>query len=209
MPCLLPSGVLASPGKPGANDRLTVAPIGVGGMGGVDLSNLKVFREQGSVNIAAVSDVDEERLALAVQKAGAGVPPYRDYRYILERKDVDAVVIATPDHWHAVQTVQACETGKHVYVEKPSSVTVTEGRAMITAARNRATSILEHDGRTWNRWRVDGRLLRLKPQRLNVKAKPVKTHLIRWLPKFWELCLGSAPLAGLVFVHLMRLAGIR
>lgn len=135
MPCLLPPGVLASAGKPGANDRLTLAHIGVGGMGSVDLANMKVFREQGSVNVAAVCDVEEERLAAVVQKAGAGVQPYRDYRYILDRKDIDAVVIATPDHWHAVQTVQACETGKHVYVEKPSSVTVAEGRAMITAAR--------------------------------------------------------------------------
>ena len=61
--------------------------------------------------------------------------PYRDYRHICLRKDIDAVVIATPDHWHAVQTVHACETGKHVYVEKPASVTVEEGRAMVTAAR--------------------------------------------------------------------------
>ena len=104
-------------------------------MGGVDLANMKIFREQGLVNIAAVCDVDEERLADAVKKAGVGVQPYRDYRYILERKDIDAVVIATPDHWHAVQCVQACETGKHVYVEKPSSVTVAEGRAMERMAR--------------------------------------------------------------------------
>lgn len=135
MPYFIPSGVLGAAGKPGANERLTVAHIGVGGMGGVDLANMKVFRAGGSVNIAAVCDVDEERLVGAVKNAGVGVQPYRDYRYILERKDIDAVVIATPDHWHAVQTVQACETGKHVYVEKPSSVTVVEGRAMVTAAR--------------------------------------------------------------------------
>ncbi len=135
MPLLVPSGVLGAPGSVGANARLTVAHIGVGGMGKVDLANMKVFREEGSVNIAAVCDVDEEQLAGAVEKAGAGVQPYRDYRYILERKDIDAVVIATPDHWHAVQCAQACETGKHVYVEKPSSVTVAEGRAMVRAAR--------------------------------------------------------------------------
>jgi len=95
------------------------------------------------VRVAAVCDADEGRLADAVREAGPGVAPYRDYRYILERRDIDAVVIATPDHWHAVQTVHACEAGKHVYVEKPASVTVAEGRAMIEAARrnNRAVQV--------------------------------------------------------------------
>jgi len=136
VPYFVPSSVLASPGKPGANDRLTVAHIGVGGMGKGHLQRMTKFRDEGKVNIAAVCDVDENRLADAVEIAGAGAQPYRDYRYICLRQDIDAVVIATPDHWHALQTVHACETGKHVYVEKPASVTVQEGRAMVTAARN-------------------------------------------------------------------------
>jgi predicted dehydrogenase len=119
----------------GANERLTVAHIGVGGMGSVDLANMMVFRDEGSVNIAAVCDVDEDRLKAAVKREGGRARPYRDYRYLLERKDIDAVVFATPDHWHAVQCVHACESGKHVYVEKPSSVTITDGRAMVEAAR--------------------------------------------------------------------------
>jgi hypothetical protein len=135
VPCVMPSGVLARAGRLGANERLTVAHLGVGGMGSVNLANLKLLCEEGLAHIAAVCDVDEERLANAVKKAGGKVQAYRDYRYVLERKDIDAVVIATPDHWHAVQTVHACETGKHVYVEKPSSVTIAEGRAMLTAAR--------------------------------------------------------------------------
>ena len=134
-PYFVPATALASRGRPGANDRLTVAHIGVGGMGGGHLQRMTEFRAEGRVNIAAVCDVDERQLANAVQTAGQGVTPYRDYRYICLRDDIDAVVIATPDHWHAVQTVHACETGKHVYVEKPSSVTVQEGRAMVTAAR--------------------------------------------------------------------------
>ena len=90
-------------------------------MGTSHLSNMLEFRKEGKVRIAAVCDVDESRLAAAVKVPARGVQPYRDYRYILERKDIDAVVIATPDHWHAVQTVHACESGKHVYVEKPAS----------------------------------------------------------------------------------------
>jgi predicted dehydrogenase len=135
LPYLIPSAVLAAAGKPGANERLTVAHMGVGGMGTVDLANMLVFRDQGRVNVAAVCDVEEERLKAAVKRVGGAVQAYRDYRYILERKDVDAVVIATPDHWHAVQCVHACETGKHVYVEKPASVTIEEGQAMVEAAR--------------------------------------------------------------------------
>ena len=116
VPYFVPSTALAGPDRPGANDRLTVAHIGVGGMGTGHLNRMTKFREEGRVNIAAVCDVDEKRLANAVQTAGVGVTPYRDYRYICQRKDIDAVVIATPDHWHAVQTVHACQTGKHVYV---------------------------------------------------------------------------------------------
>ena len=134
-PHLIPSGTLAAQGKPGANDRITVANIGIGGMGGSHLSMMLKFREMGVANIAAVCDVDDNRLASALKRVGPGCDPYRDYRYILQRDDVDAVIFATPDHWHAVQTVHACESGKHVYIEKPASCTVEEGKAMVAAAK--------------------------------------------------------------------------
>ncbi|MHC4402501.1 MAG: Gfo/Idh/MocA family protein [Planctomycetota bacterium] len=134
-PLVIPSGALAAAGKPGANDRMTVASIGVGGMGRGHLGRLLKFQDLGAARVAAVCDVDEKRLAEAAKMAGLGAAPYRDYRYVVLREDIDAVVIATPDHWHAVQTVHACETGKHVYVEKPASVTVREGQAMVEAAR--------------------------------------------------------------------------
>jgi predicted dehydrogenase len=132
---LLPCGVLAGPGRPGANERFVIAHIGVGGMGSNHLNNMLRFQKEGKVRIAAVCDADENRLEAAANNAGTGVAAYLDYRHILGRKDIDAVVIATPDHWHAVQTVHACESGKHVYVEKPASVTVREGQAMVAAAR--------------------------------------------------------------------------
>jgi predicted dehydrogenase len=132
---LAPSGVLAANGRPGANGRFVIAHIGVGGMGMTHLANMMRFQREGKIQVAAVCDVDENRLETAADNAGAGSTPYRDYRYIIERKDIDAVVIATPDHWHAVQTVHACQSGKHVYVEKPASVTVREGQAMVAAAR--------------------------------------------------------------------------
>jgi predicted dehydrogenase len=136
-PQVIPQGALAAEGKPGANDRLTFGHIGVGGMGGYHLHDMKSRMDRGEVNIAAVCDVDDKRLENASRTAGPQADCYRDYRYVLDRKDIDAVVIATPDHWHGVQTVHAAERGKHVYVEKPACCTIEEGRAMIEAA-NRA-----------------------------------------------------------------------
>ncbi len=140
-PRIVGSRVLAAPGRAGANDRLIMAHIGVGGMGGHHLRDMVARMKQGQVQIAAVCDVDENRLRAASETAGPQADVYRDYRYILERKDIDAVVIATPDHWHAVQTVHAAECGKHVYVEKPACCTIEEGKAMVAAARKNRISV--------------------------------------------------------------------
>jgi predicted dehydrogenase len=134
-PYIVPSHVLAAPGRTGANDKLTIAHIGVGGMGGYHLRSMVDFMKKGEVNVAAVCDCDEKRLTTASAVAGPQADVYRDYRYVLERKDIDAVVIATPDHWHAVQMVHAAESGKHVYVEKPACCTIQEGKAMVAAAK--------------------------------------------------------------------------
>jgi len=141
VPYLIPSGVLAARGRAGANERIVMGHIGVGGRGGGLLREIKRFRESGVVNIAAVCDIDENRLTNAVKTAGAGVMPYRDYRYILERKDIDAVVIGTPDHWHGVQMVHSAECGKHIYLEKPACCTIEEGKAMVKAGKENKVSV--------------------------------------------------------------------
>ncbi len=141
LPYFIPSCAWSGPGRIGPNERLTMAHIGVGSMGGYHLRDMVKRRDRGEVNIAAVCDIDEKRLAGAVKTAGAGVQPYRDYRYILERKDIDAVVIATPDHWHGVQMVHAAECGKHIYVEKPACCTIEEGKAMVAAAKKNKVSV--------------------------------------------------------------------
>jgi predicted dehydrogenase len=140
-PFILPSGLRAAQGKTAANDKLTLALIGCGGMGGYHLDRMIEKREAGEINIAALCDVDENRLAQRLEKTGAGVQPYRDYRYVLEREDIDAVMIATPDHWHANQMVHAAETGKHVYVEKPACCTIEEGTAMMKAAKDNKIAV--------------------------------------------------------------------
>ena len=141
VPYLIPSGVLAARGRTGANERLTMAHIGVGGRGGGLMREIMSFSQAGVTKVVAVCDADENRLAKAVMTAGPGVTPYRDYRYILERKDIDAVVIGTPDHWHAVQTVHAAECGKHIYVEKPACCTIEEGKAMIAAVNKNKVAV--------------------------------------------------------------------
>ena len=118
-----------------------MAHIGVGGMGGGHLNDMVHRQRSGQVAVAAVCDVDDNRLINASRTAGPSADVYRDYRYILDRRDIDAVVIATPDHWHGVQTVHAAETGKHVYVEKPACCTIEEGRAMIAAAHKHRVSV--------------------------------------------------------------------
>ena len=118
----------------GANERIVTAHIGLGGQG---MGNLNAFLGKG-VSPAAICDVDSDHLAKAVNlvtSKGHTCEGYRDYRKLLERKDIDAVVITTPDHWHALTTIHACQAGKDVYCEKPLSLTVSEGRHMVTAAR--------------------------------------------------------------------------
>jgi predicted dehydrogenase len=128
-PLILPQGVLAAPGRPGANDRVITGHIGVGGMGSVHVDAMKD-------QIAVVCDVDDERITRAQRITGRdNVDGEKDWRRVIERNDIDAVVIASPDHWHAVMTVAACEAGKDVYCEKPACKTHQEMKAMVDAAR--------------------------------------------------------------------------
>ncbi len=120
----------------GANDRTSIAFIGMGKMG---RSNLHFAMQQENVVVPAVCDVFQRNLDLAAdyakQHGARDVKSVRDFREILADKSVDAVCIATPDHWHAYMTVEACKLGKDVYVEKPISVTIDEGKKMVEAAR--------------------------------------------------------------------------
>src|SRR5262249_21656272 len=119
-----------------ASDKVNVAIIGVRGRG---RSLSGEFASLPDVNIAYLCDVDSrvfERAAKAVEeKKGQQPPLIGDFRRALDDKSVDAVVIATPDHWHAPATLLACAAGKDVYVEKPASHNLREGRLMVEAAR--------------------------------------------------------------------------
>jgi len=114
----------------GANERLNIGAIGVGGRGRSDLAAVS------TESIVALCDVDEERLA-AASKLHPGAKLYHDYRELLEQENLDAVVVATPDHHHAPATMRAMNRDLHVYCEKPLTHTVEEARKIATVAAER------------------------------------------------------------------------
>lgn len=133
---LAAAATMTSAASAGVTDPMPVALIGCGGMGSNHLSQLVKNK---AVKVAAVSDVDKNRLANAsktvVDNGHAAPNAVADFRRILDDPKIQAVWIAMPDHWHAPATILACNAGKHVYVEKPCSHNLREGRLMIEAAR--------------------------------------------------------------------------
>jgi len=116
----------------GANDDIRVAVIGFRGQGA---GHIKALNRLSGVRVVAICDVDRQVLEAKARELGSSVQACTDLRRVLDNKDVDAVSIATPNHWHALATVWACQAGKDVYVEKPVSHNVFEGRKCVEAAR--------------------------------------------------------------------------
>ena len=117
----------------GANDRVNVGLIGCGGRGRYVAGLMK---QAPNTSLMALADVWKGSLEAGKAIASADAKTFQDFRKLLDQKDVDAVLVATPDHWHASVAIQACQAGKHVYVEKPISFSVHEGRAIVNAARH-------------------------------------------------------------------------
>jgi predicted dehydrogenase len=126
-----------------ANEKIRLGFIGVGNRGG---QLIDAFMAQADMEIVAICDVYDPYLAKQKERIGGNVETHKDFRKIIEHTGIDAVVIATPDHWHAIQTIDACNAGKDVYVEKPLSITIHEGRKMVEAARrnNRVVQVGTH-----------------------------------------------------------------
>jgi len=118
----------------GANGRIRIAVIGNGGRGQYLMKTLKTVAP-GEFEFVAACDVYDVRRAQAAKLAGTPVEQYVDYKQVLERKDVDAVIVATPDHWHAPIAVDAMNAGKDVYIEKPMVHNPEDGQAIVKAAR--------------------------------------------------------------------------
>jgi len=152
-PWWIPSSALSGPDRPGANERIGVGYIGVGRRG----CQLMGLPKDGQ--IVAVCDVDRRRADASAAKRRCRA--YYEYRRMLEAKDVDAVIIATPDHWHVLHAIHACQAGKDAYVEKPLSLTVREGRLLVQAAR------------------MHGRVIQTGSQRRSMKFHRLGCELVR------------------------------
>lgn len=137
-----------------ANDKLLVALIGCKGMG---MYNLTDHLKQSGVECAALCDVDnnilQERAGRIRELTGTTPKLYKDYRQVIDDKDIDIVIIGTPDHWHCLPLVDACEAGKDVYVEKPLANSIAECQVMLKAARkyNRVVQVgqQQRSGQHW------------------------------------------------------------
>ena len=114
----------------GANERIRLGVIGMGRQGTDDMQN---FMKHG-VEVAAVCDVFQPQLDKGLAAAGGKAKAFKDFRQVLDDKDIDVILVATPDHWHPLPMVMACQAGKDVYVEKPICVAVEEGMKMVEAA---------------------------------------------------------------------------
>ena len=121
-----------------AADQVNIGAIGINGMG---WSNVTAALKVAGVNLVAICDVDQnvidKRLAdyAKMKPNSPKIKTYNDYRKLLEQKDIDAVIVGTPDHWHALQMIDACAAGKDVYVEKPVGNSIGECRAMVAAQK--------------------------------------------------------------------------
>ena len=144
VPSVIPCGALAAPGRAGANERIGLAFVGTGRRAHQMLRDLKTLPSlPGECQIVAASDIWPEKCETYLRsyeedvlgRKGGRYGIYQDYRKLLEASDVDAVIVATPEHARALVSIHACQAGKDVYAEKPLSLTIREGRAMVDAAR--------------------------------------------------------------------------
>jgi predicted dehydrogenase len=179
-PYFVPAHVLGAPGQPGANDRIGIGYIGVGRRG----NQLMGLPPEG--RIVAVADLDRRRAEATA--AARKCRSYTDYRRLLEATDVDAVIVATPDHWHALPSIHACEAGKDVYCEKPLGLTIREGRAMVDAARKHGRVFQTgSQRRSMDKHRIGCELVR------NGLAGKIDTVLIMNYPSPWEVRFPAQP----------------
>jgi predicted dehydrogenase len=203
---ILPRNVLGRTNVPAPSDRINLGVIGCGAQGRGLVGS---FAKQ--ANVIAASDVESIRLGKIkeiVEKASGkidkGFKLYADYKELLDRSDIDGVIIATPDHWHAIMTIDACRAGKDVYVEKPMSHSIEEGRLMADAVAkyNRVLQVGNMQ-RSWRNFRHACELVRngyigdIRKIEVTVGPPPIKYNLPEQpLPPTlnWEKWIGPAPM---------------
>ena len=136
-PMFIPSSALGKDGATAPSERVVVATIGAGGMG---RGNTSGFMRYDDCQVVAICDIDEGMRAKGIEHVNkhydnSDCKGYKDYRELLQRNDIDAVCVATPDHWHALICIAAAEAGKDIYCQKPITHTFAEGRAVVAAVK--------------------------------------------------------------------------
>jgi predicted dehydrogenase len=132
VPAIVSARALGAEDKVAASERIQVGMIGMGGMNGAHLGGLLGNK---LVDVVAVCDVDSQRMNEAKARVGDKCAAYQDFRKLLEQPGIDAVWIATPDHWHTLTSIAACQAGKDVYCEKPLTLTIEEGKTLVRTVR--------------------------------------------------------------------------
>ncbi len=130
LPYLVPSGVLAAPGRPGANDRVVIGFIGTGGRARQLMDHVPA-----GGRIVAICDCNQQRCVETLKKKGTNWKTYQYHEEMLDKENLDAVVVATPDHGRVLPCIHACQAGLDIYAEKPLTLTIREGRVLVNAVR--------------------------------------------------------------------------
>lgn len=212
LPCIVPSSALGADGFTAPGNRLV---LGLIGMGRQMRAHHQAMLDRQDVHVAALCDVESVRLAVEEQKNNEAYAArfgkasysscvvYKDFRKLVARTDIDAVIIATPDHWHSIPALEAMRAGKDVYLEKPLARTIDEGKVLVETAR-RYGRILQvgTQQRSDRRFRLacelvrNGRIGRVHSVHVNVGGPPVECYLPREpVPDGldWDFWLGPAP----------------
>ena len=167
----------------GANDRIRLAGIGVGGRGAYDLG---VAAKAENTEVVAVSDVYAPRLLEIRGKLAPNGQSYKDYREVLDRKDVDAVIIGTPDHWHVPMIMDAVAAGKDVYCEKPVSHSIEEGEKLLAAVgASKQIVQIGYQQRSWPHYKEARDIFtsgRLSLRRDDTPPRLPTSREARWMP---------------------------
>jgi len=205
-PYVISASALGAAGRPAPSNRITMGCIGMGGQGTGDMRGYLGFDE---VQVVAVCDVvkshcDNAKGIVDQKYKDQGCAACRDFREIINRPDIDTVLIATPDHWHAIISLEAMRHGKDVYCEKPETLTIREGRAMVQTARRYGRVFSGGSQRVWDdynqlhRWTRSGAIGDIQEAWVDVGGPSENCYLPEEpVPDGldWDLWLGPAPYA--------------
>ena len=206
VPYLIPGSALGADGRPAPSNRIVMGGIGIGNQGSGDQG---AYLGHGEVQYVAACDVSEQHLKAALDRANKryhnkDCKPYHDFRELLARPDIEAVHVATPDHWHIQVVIEACRHGKDVYCQKPETRTLHEGKLVVAAARRYGRIVSGGSQRVLEDYRKQvnpcwsGELGPIKSINVNVGPLPQLCYLPgQPVPDGfdWDMWLGPAPWA--------------